>query len=181
MKDKIARGALLYHATHGLCCVRGVLKKNLSNENVLCCELVPEGTNLMNIRYVIPVEHIAASGFHPPITSQEARMILEYLKTDNRSAVIPHSAHQNFSHFDQQSPTWTLAKEILSSSYDKKGARDQRKRQTLKSSVMGLVRELALVLKISIAETVAKIQVSLGRASDINPVLLAALRDADED
>ena len=181
MKSRIARGVFLYHSVHGLCVVRTILPKNLSGEKIPCCEIIPQGHNRMNIRFVVPLDDILASGFHFLVSLEEAGMILEYLKSHNKAAQIPVPLRKKFSKFDQNSPIWVLAKQVLSYSRSKDGMSDQRNRQSLKVSVVGLVQELATILKISITEVAAKIQGYLGRVSDINPRVLTALKDATED
>ena len=68
----------------------------------------------------------------------------------------------------------------MSFSYDNPQAKDQKKRQILEHSVKGLIGELASVFKITLKETAAKVQKSLGNASKINPAVLVALANTDD-
>ena len=166
---KIVAGDLLYHAVHGLCRLDRMIKQNQSGTKTLCYALVPKTTNKMKIRFVIAATDIEVSGFHGLISAKEANQILDYLNAGDGSTAV------------QTNQTWVLAQNILNFSSDKFGTRDQRKRKILEHSVKGLVGELACVLKMTLKETVARVQKNLGGISKINLTVLAALTHAAED
>jgi RNA polymerase-interacting CarD/CdnL/TRCF family regulator len=170
IQEKIASGDLLYHAVHGLCRMDRMIKQSQSGKTVLCYSLVPKITNKMKMRFIIGAEDIQISGFHELVTLKEANRILEYLKMGDQNG---HSAGKN--------ETWSLAQTILVIAQEKAQGKDQRKRQTLDRSVRGLLGELAFVFKITLKETAARIQKSLGSVSKINPLVIAALANAVED
>lgn len=170
-------GDLLFHAVHGLCRIDKVMEKSPSGETSLCYALVPKARTKMKTRFVITAAGMEASGFHSPVSAKEADKILQYLKAGDSSDAAPKSASSVIS----QAQTWSLAQVILSLSFEKYEAKDQRKRQILERSVKGLIGELAYVFNTSLKETAAKIQTSLGRSSKINPLVLLALEHAGEE
>ena len=165
----MAPGDLLYHAVHGLCRIDDIAKENHSGKEVLCYSLVPSVANRMKVRFVVSVADIQASGFHAPVSLKEAHEILEYL----RAGVLAAATSE-----DQ---AWVLAKAILGSSREHLEFRDARKRQMLERSAKGLVGELAFVHKTTLKEMAASVQKSLGNASQISPMVLAALANAGKD
>ena len=165
----ILQGDLLYHAMHGLCRVDGIVRESQSGREVLTYSLVPKTPNRMKVRFVVPAVDIEASGFHALVSLKGANEILEYLRAGDLGAAR------------EEDQTWKLAKAVLSSSQDSPEVKDVRKRQTLERSAKGLVRELAFVLKMTLKETAASVQKSLGNASKISPMVLAALAHAGED
>ena len=122
----------------------------------------------MKARFIIAVTDIETSGFHGLLSIKEAIEVLDYLKAGDSRAV-------------QTNPTWALAQSILSFSSGKFKTKDPRKRQMLERSVKGLVGELACVLKMTLKETTARVQKSLGTLSQINLSVLSALAHAAED
>ena len=162
-------GDLVYHAVHGLCRVDEIAKENHSGREVRCYSLVPNTTNRMKVRFVVSVVDIQASGFHAPVSLKEAHEILDYL----RAGILTSTTAE-----DQ---AWVLAKAILSSSRDNLEFKDARKRQMLERSAKGLVGELAFVLKMTLKEAATNVQKSLGSASQISPMVLAALAHAGKD
>ena len=162
-------GDLLYHAVHGLCRVDEITKENHSGREVPCYSLVPKTANRMKVRFVVSVVDLQASGFHAPVSLKGAREILEYLRAGTLSACTA----------DDQA--WVLARAILSSSRDNLEFKDARKRQMLERSAKGLVGELAYVFKMTLKETAASVQKSLGNTSQISPMVLAALAHAGKD
>lgn len=168
ISNRIIEGDLLYHAVHGLCRMDRVIHENRSGKEILCYALVPKIKKRMKVRFVIPLDDVEASGFHALVSMKEANEILDYLKAGDRTAI-------------QTNQTWLLAQNLLCFSSEQIGPRDQRKRQILERSVKGLVGELAYVLKMTLGETVALVRKSLGKISQINPPVLAALAHAGED
>jgi len=181
MPEEIVEGALLYHAVHGLCRMDKIIKQNQSGKEVLYYSLVPKTADKTKTRFIINAADMKASGFHVLVSLKEANKILEYLKAGNIAATPSGAAPKTVSSFAQQNQTWSLAQGILSFSHDKFEAKDQRKRQMLERSARGLVGELAFVFKITLKETAARVQKSLGNTSKINPSVLVALAHAGED
>lgn len=177
----IAEGDLLYHAVHGLCRVDEINKQIQSGKPALYYSLVPKAAGHMKTRFVIPAGDIEISGFHRLVSPVEANKILNYLKTGNKKTVSPAVTPKDVAPPIPQNQAWGLARTIVAFSHEKFEARDQRKRQMLERSAQGLVGELALVFKITLKETAAKVQKSLGSTSRINPSVLAALAEAGGD
>ena len=170
--EKISPGDLLYHSAHGLCRVQDIIKKHESSKNVSYVSLVPKLATQMKIRFEVPLDEIVASGFHAPVTFENAEDILDYLKSGDLEA-SPE--------LTQDHQTWALAKTLLEFSNGGIEAKDQRKRQILERSVNGLVRELSFVMKITVKETVAKVRKSLDVTAKNNPLIMAALTHATEE
>ena len=74
-----------------------------------------------------------------------------------------------------------LARLIWSESRSKNSMKDVRKRQQVDRAVQGLTGELAYVLKMTLKEIVGIIQKNLGRIAGINPLVLAALANVDQE
>lgn len=182
IQEEIAQGDLLFHAVHGLCRVDEVDKQSQSGREVICYSLVPKVSNRMKVRFLIAGADMDASGFHVLISIKEANEILEYLKAQDRTALPPiREAKAGSPSPLPENQAWGLARAILSFSRPDLDIKDQRKRQMLDRSAKGLVRELALVLKMNLKETAAKVRKSLGDAPKINPSVLVALTRAGED
>ncbi len=170
IQAKIGPGSLLYHATHGLCSVKKLVKQKEAGKDTLFYALEPSTANHMKMRFVIPAEGMEISGFHSLVSMAEANQILKYLKEGSPTDPVKGTDHEAAS----------VAKEILSFSHDQKEVKDQRSRQRMSRLVNGLVGELAVALKITLKETAQLIQKSLGRVSKINPLVLTALENVGE-
>jgi len=168
-QKELVPGNLLFHAVHGACRVDGIVNERRSGREERCYSLVPNTANRMKVRFVVSVVDIQASGFHAPVSSGEAREILEYLKAGDLTAT------------PDKEEAWALARAILSSQHDKPELKDARKRQALERSAKGLVGELAFVFKVSLKDAAASVQKSLGNVSQISPTVLAALAQAGKD
>ena len=177
----IATGDLLYHAVHGACRVVEVDKQKQSGKQALYYSLVPKVASQMKARFIVEAAGMEASGFHAFVSLKEANKILDYLKDGDKKPAPSAAGHKGSVSFSEQGQTWGFARTILSSSHEKFEAKDQRKRQLLARSAKGLVGELAFVFKISLKETAAKIQKSLGPAPKINLSVLAAIAKAAEE
>lgn len=178
MKDNFNIGELLYHSVHGLCRVNEIVRKKEANKEVLYYSLVPKLSSKMKHRFIIAAGDLAGSGFHPPVSLQEANKILDYLKTTyitiDPADMDPKSEHS----FAEDNTTWALAKSVLACSRNEAHAKEQKKRQMLQRAAMGLVREFAFVFGIPIDEAAAKIRKNLEQTSKINPIVAAALENA---
>ncbi len=170
VQAEIAQGDLLYHAVHGLCRIDRMIQQIQSGKKVQCYSLVPKIANKMKMRFIIGVDSIEDSGFHTLIPLKEANQILEYLKAGDSGAL---AARQN--------EIWGFAQAILAFSQGEMDVKDQRKRQLLERSVKGLLGELAFVFSMTLKETAARIQKSLGSISKINPSVITAFARAVED
>lgn len=168
-RKTIAEGDLLFHAVHGVCRVDEIGREGPAGREVLSYSLVPNDTNKMKVRYVVPEAEMKISGFHAPVSPREAHEILEYLKAGDLTADC-----------DEEDQAWALAKTILTSSQEGPGIKDARKRQMLERSAKGLVGELALVLKMTSKEAVASIKKSLKAPPHVSSTLFAALTHASE-
>jgi RNA polymerase-interacting CarD/CdnL/TRCF family regulator len=168
-KKELSQGALLFHAVHGVCRIEDIVHENHTGKEVRSYSLVPKTATRMKVRFVVSVDDVQASGFHSPVSLEEAREILAYLKAGVRTEV------------PNQEQAWTLASAMLSYLHEKWEVRDARKRQSLQRSAQGLVGELAYALKMTLKEAADSVQKSLGNSSQINPMVLAALAQASRD
>lgn len=176
LTEKIVEGDVLYHSIHGMCRVERIVKQNQSGQDTLSYSLVPKLFTRMKIRFMIPAEEIEKSGFHVPVSVDEADEILEYLKKGKVTAdVRPQDIGRPS--FAEENGTWALARSILSF-VQGSDSRDSRKRQNIARTVKGLVRELAYVWDISVKDSAAKIQKNLEKTSKLPPVMLDAFADA---
>jgi RNA polymerase-interacting CarD/CdnL/TRCF family regulator len=184
MSKKIGAGDLLYHAVHGLCRVREVIRKKEANQEVVYYSLVPKVPGQMKFSLMIDGRGIEASGFHAPVTPKEANKILEYLKTASAAPVenrLEEIKEKNDRSFAEHNTTWALAKCILNCSRNEMQAKDQKRRQNLDRAAAGLVKELAFALKISVQDVVAKVQKSLEQHSKVHPLVITALQNSVEE
>ena len=178
-RERIVQGDLLYHPVHGTCRVNQIRQQKQSGKQTLSYSLVPNMANHMKIRFVIAAVDMEISGFHALVSRKEANQILGYLKTGDKTAVLPAmNGPKAALSFAEQNQTWGLARTILSFSREKFEAKDQRKRQLLKRSAEGLVGELSFVFRITLKETAEKIRKSLSHTPHINPLVLLALTQA---
>ncbi len=169
-QEKILQGSLLFHAVHGLCCVKQLIKNKENGKNTISYSLEPKNANKTRVRFVISESTIEASGFHSLVSTSQANGILRYLKNGDSSKTTAPAEHE----------ASRFAKEILSFSYENKDAKDQRSRQRVERSVSGLVGELAIVLKTDLREAAALVRESLGSPSKINPLILTALTNVGD-
>lgn len=166
---ELSTGDLLFHPVHGACRVDDIVNESHSGSRVRCYSLVPKTASRMKVRFVVSVADVEASGFHSPISPKKAREILDYLKAGVLAAVPDNEQ------------AWALARAILTFQRDKPELRDARKRRALENSAKGLVGELAFVFKMTLKDTAASVQKSLGNVSQISPLVLAALTQAGKD
>jgi RNA polymerase-interacting CarD/CdnL/TRCF family regulator len=169
-QEKILQGSLLFHAVHGLCCVKQLIKNKENGKSVMTYSLEPKNANKTKVRFTISESNFEASGFHPLVSTSQANGILRYLKNGDASKTTPPAEHE----------ASRFAKEILSFSYENKEAKDQRSRQRVERSVSGLVGELSVVFKTDLKAAAAMVRKSLGNASKINPLILTALSNAGD-
>ena len=180
-RAKIVEGDLLYHPVHGTCRVNQISKQGQSGKQLLYYSLVPRLIGRMKVRFVISAGDMETSGFHALVSRKEANRILDYLKEGDRTNLLFNTNPKTSSSFAEQNQTWNLARAILSFSYEKFEAKDQRKRHILERSAKGLIGELASVFKITLKEASSRVQDSLGEASKINPLVLLALAEIGRD
>ena len=169
VQKEIAQGDLLFHTVHGVCRVDEIEREGSRSREALSYSLVPNSANKLKVRFVVPAASMKLSGFHVLISPKMAQEILECLKAGDFS-----------SGSTEENQAWVLAKAIYDSSQDDLGLRDARKRQMLERSAVGLVGELAFVLKMTLKEAATSVKKSLGDPSQIKPMLLAALSHASE-
>ncbi|MDD5216670.1 MAG: hypothetical protein PHN49_04900 [Candidatus Omnitrophica bacterium] len=170
IQTKIVQGNLLYHAAHGLCRVKQLTRQIEAGKEVLFYALEPSSANKTKVRFIIPAVNVQASGFHSLVSTMEAKGILKYLG-DGNSAPLAEGSEYEASY---------LAKEIFSFSRVDRTVKDLKNRRRMERSVHGLVGELAVVLKMTLNETVRIIRKNLGDASKINPLVMSALDHAVE-
>ena len=156
---------MLYHSTHGLCQIKEVVQQKQMDKDALYYALVPKSTTRMSERFLIPVDHIATSGFHSLVSPQQANAVLDFLKGRNGAP-----AHDG--------PVWGWASDILTFCREMPQAREQRKRQIMQQSLRGLIGELAIVLGISLQEVADKVRKNLEFSFKLNPPILSALSHA---
>jgi RNA polymerase-interacting CarD/CdnL/TRCF family regulator len=170
IQAKIVQGSLLYHAVHGLCCVKKLTRQKEIGKETLFYSLEPKSSNKSKVRFLVPEAAMEASGFHLLVSAAQAKGILKYLKHDGASTLVAGSEHEA-AHF---------AREIISISHEDKTAKDQRTRKRVERSVHGLVGELAVSLEISLKEIAQMIRNSLEGGSKINPLVISALQNIGE-
>ena len=178
MQEKIVRGDLMFHSAHGVCRVNDLIKEDCSGKEVLSYSLVPKMATRMKVRFVIADSDLEISGFHHLVSIKEANEILEYLKAGDVTTAQSADKLEIDDRSIQENHPWSLAKGILSSSYQELNVRDQRKRQVLSRAAKGLVEELAFVFKITFKEAAVKIRKCLAGISRVNPLVLSALEQA---
>lgn len=167
MGQAYIRGDLLFHSIHGLCRVKEIIPEKQMDRKALYYALVPEAApiNRMSERFLIPIENLEASGFHPLVTPHQANDVLDYLKGQSRiegkGCVI-----------------WELANEILTFCQEEPPQKNAKTRQSLERSVRGLIGELAIVFEISLVEAAAKVRKNLERSFTLSSALLVALSHA---
>lgn len=166
MQKQLVRDDLIFHSAYGLCKVSEIIKENRSGEEILCYVIVPKVSSRSSVRFIVPVSTMEISSFHTLISPEEANEIIEYIKKGIDDPSFKETGENH---------PWNLAKELLYLSGSKADIKDQKKRQTVKRSVKGLVEELALVSKTTFEEMAVKIQKYLGNISTINTIILQAL------
>ena len=166
MTETIVKNDLLFHSAHGLCRVAAMTRSVQAKE--LSYTLLPVANNKGKIRFVVLENALKDSGFSKLVSVKEGHAILEYFKTGKKEDSKGRQA-------------WKLAMLIGSESCSKNSVKDARKRQQVDRAVQGLTGELAFVLKMTLKEIAGKIQKNLGRIADINPLVLTALTNIDNE
>jgi len=178
IQEKIARGDLLFHSSHGLCRVDELMKENHAGKEVLCYSLVPKVATRAKARFIIEGASLRTSGFHPLISTKEANKILDYLAAGKAEAAPPGRDAKSGHGLVQEHHAWSLAKEILFFCSQDLEAKNKSKRQALERSIKGLVGEFSFVFKITSKEAADKIQKCLRGIAKTNPVILGILDQA---
>lgn len=178
IQEKIARGDLFFHSSHGLCRVDELMKENHAGKEVLCYSLVPKVATRAKARFIIEGASLQASGFHPLVTVPEANKILDYLSKGKVSEISPANELAAQSRSSQSNHLWGLASEILSSCGQDLEGKNKKRRQILERAVKGLVGEFAFVFKVTSQDAAAKIRKCLKNVSKTNPLVLTLLDQA---
>ncbi len=166
IKVSILVDDLLFHSSHGLCRVSEITPASGAGETSYV--LLPLLRNQSKSRFIIPAAMLADSGFNKLMSVREANSIMEYFKTGRKKD-------------SDLSPTWAMAAMIHLESSSQETARDVRKRQKMAQCVKGLAGELAYVLQTTVKEICDAIRKNLELILTINPIVLVALSNAEND
>jgi RNA polymerase-interacting CarD/CdnL/TRCF family regulator len=165
-KNGLRKGELLFHPTHGLCELTGVVKSSGSKEDSYLVQ--PVQRNHDRIRFIIPQEALVESGFDRLITADDARAILKYLETGEKKK-------------SRSCQAWDLATTVFDEASTKEFIKDARRRHALERAVKGLAGQLSCVLRCTIRQTADTIQKKLKAVSAVNPLVAAMLQKVEQD
>jgi len=165
-KEAIKKEDVLFHPVHGLCRVSDV-KQSFDKERV-SYTLLPVNENTRNIRFVFEEDALMASKFNKLISTDEADVMLDYLKGGKRTV-------------GSESHAWEMVELILEEATTQEPVKDQRRRQRLNQAVAGFAHELALVLQITLKEACNKIQSQLRPEPETSVLVLNAITKASEE
>jgi hypothetical protein len=180
MNCDFVAGDFLFHVIHGLCRVNEVSKSaDKEGKETVYYAVVPHVSRSGNQRFSFAANDLAVSGFHPPVSVDEAGKILKFLSKRHIVDITEESKRKAF-HPDE-TLTWELAKSLLSCAHDAIAAKDQRRRRVLERSAKGLILEMAHVLQIPVREAIRQVRQSLECTQKVGPLVLAALNNAVED
>lgn len=175
MAQKLAyqRGSLLYHSSHGPCRVKDVVKQTQSGKEQYYYSLESKQTRFRGAKFLIDIDQVKTSGFHPAISQQEANKILDYLETnDPNDRELGITQPKVVLHLIGENTPWTFSRVILIYSREKDGKGAKGKREMLSRAVRGLVNELSFALEIPEEETLVKMKKSLKHSSKVNSWVL---------
>ena len=172
MTKKLAyqRGCLLYHSSHGPCRVRDIIKQTQAGKDQYYYSLESKQPRFRGAKFLIDSNQVETSGFHPAISSKEAKRILDYLKTsDPKDRGLGKDQPKEILRLIQENAPWSFARVVLIFSRENDGKGAKGKREMLGRAAKGLLFELSFALEISEEEGLSKMKQSLKRNSRVNP------------
>ena len=175
MTEKLTykRGSLLYHSSHGPCRVRDVIKQTQSGKDQFYYSLESKQARFRRVRFLIDINQVKTSGFHPAISTKEAKKILDYLKTNdpNDRELGAKQPKVILSLIEENAP-WAFGRVVLIFSREKDGKGAKGKREMLGRAAKGLIRELSFALEIPEEEALFRMKQSLKHGAKVNPWVL---------
>ena len=163
------RGSLLYHSSHGPCRVKEVIKQTQSGKEQLFYSLESKQARFRGAKFLIDINQVETSGFHPAISRQEAGKILDYLGTSDPSdRDLGINQPKIVLNLIEENAPWSFARVVLIYSREKDGKGAKGKREMLSRAVKGLVHEVSFALEIEEAEALVRMKKSLKRSSRTN-------------
>ncbi len=166
MPEPLLKDDLMFHAAHGLCRVTGITPSTGTEDRSYT--LLPVTQSKARVRFTIPGPALEISGFNKLISTAEGHAIMNYFK----SGQIPAGKDNH---------AWRTARYIREESASTDSAKDNRKRLRLEQAVRSLVRELTVVLEMTLKDVAEKIQRDLERVSKVNPFVQNAFGKVDRD
>ena len=174
-------GDLLYHAIHGLCRVSETSKSaDKDGKETVNYTLVPHIAKSGNQRFGFGAHDLQISGFHTLITKEEAQAILDFFRKGRIVDLAEQVKLKTAPNFSADVQTWALAQTLLSCAHDNVAAKDLRRRRTLERAAKGLICEIAHVFQIPTREAADQVRKSLECTHKIDPLVLAAINNADK-
>ena len=175
MTKKLAyqRGSLLYHSSHGPCRVRDIIKQTQSGKDQYYYSLESKQARFRGAKFLIDIDQVETSGFHPAISPKEANRILGYLKTsDPKDRQLGDKQPKVILGLIQENAPMAFSRVVLIFSREKGGKAAKGKREMLDRAAKGLIRELSFALEIPEEEAFLRIKKSLQSSVKVNPWVL---------
>jgi hypothetical protein len=181
MSYDFVAGDLLYHAVHGLCRVSETSKSaDKDGKETVNYTLVPHIAKSGNQRFAFGAHDLEVSGFHTLVSKAEAQAILDSFRKGRIVNVSDQGKVKPPSSFSSDVQTWALAEVLLSCAHDTVAAKDLRKRRTLERAARGLICEFAHVFEVPAREAANQVRKSLECSRKLDPLVLAAINNADK-
>ena len=150
-KQVYNKGDILYHATHGLCRVKGVVERSILGESDFCYYLEPERIGKVNARFFVALNRIHEAGFHRPLTADRAKKILDYLKKGHAASGLSRKVeNDDLLTLSQKKTPRAYADILLLLVEDKDVLSNRKKSRLFRYAADILAHELALALNISV-------------------------------
>jgi RNA polymerase-interacting CarD/CdnL/TRCF family regulator len=142
-----------------------VVKQIQSGKDQYYYSLESRQARFKGAKFVIDVDQVETSGFHPVICSKEANRILAYLKTkDPKDKVLGSEQPKIVLGLIEKNTPWTFAKVVLIFSHEKDGKVAKGKREMFCRAARGLVSELSYALEVPEEEALLRVKKCLQSA-----------------
>lgn len=179
-KTEFREGAVLFHPVHGPCVVKEILQK--PELGGLCYWLQPREAGPARANFFVGVSRLRKEGFHPPLSTHKAKMIIEYLrKGPGRNVSRPEDRIEQISSLIQDNTPLAFVKILHLLSRVKTDKFMWKEREGLDHAIGGLIQEIAFVMKISAASAAGKVRQSLSRTLRANPHIRKLLERLSRD
>jgi len=175
------KGQLLFHPSHGICRIRGIVRRPELTTDGLCYWIEPKGKGRSTVCFFITRGRLAESGFHIPASEKKASEIVDYLKKgEKQKRLMGIERVETLRALAKKNNALVYARvlHMIIDHQDQKVGREMR--QFFKYYFEGLVRELSFSLRLTVSQASTLVKASLQERTKLEEWILKIIDSVEE-
>ena len=175
------KGQLLFHPSHGVCRIRGIVSRPELAMDGLCYWIEPKKRGRSTVCFFITTSRLPESGFHIPASGKKASEVVDYLKNgEKQKRLMGMERVETLRALAKKNTALDYAKALHMIIDHPEQEVNREMRQLFKYYLEGLVRELSFSLELTVSLAAALVKASLQERTKLEEWILKVIDSVEE-